>query len=492
VIQQTVPSRPRVSAATYAAALRYIDSLITPDRSAGSAPVTFGRPTSSPFGPPTLPAFATGHHEIKDRRRPYSEDKLARMRRLLGLLGDPHRDLRSILVAGTKGKGSTAAMIAGILRAARFHVGWTVKPHLVDYRERIRVDGRMIPRADLVALVECVRPAVEAMRDDPLGAPTYVEATVAMAFLYFARRQVDVAVVEVGIGGRLDATNVLEPLVSVITPISYDHTELLGHTLTAIAREKAGIVRRGGRVVSAPQPPEAERVIADTCAALGARLVRVGRDVDLAAPSLSLDGARAEIRGLRGAYDVRMPMLGRHQASNAATAIAAVELLADSGLTAASPGAVRRGLAAVHWPARVELIGTRPYTIVDVGHNPASMAALRETLQELLPGRRLVLVFGMLATKDYRSVASIIAPLADAVVTTTPDNPHALSAEALAEEVRRYTPRVAAIGDRRRAVEHARALAGPEDVLVVTGSFYLVGEARRWLIQRKPRTPARR
>lgn len=462
MIQQTVPSRPRAGEEAYAAALRYIDSLITPDRAAGSG-----------------------------ARRSYGEDKLARMRHLLSLLGDPHRDLRTVLVAGTKGKGSTAAMIAGILRAARVHVGWTVKPHLVDYRERIRVGGRMIPRADLVELVDAVRPAIEVMRRGPLGPPTYVEATVAMAFLYFARRQVDVAVVEVGIGGRLDATNVLDPLVSVITPISYDHTDVLGHTLTEIAREKAGIVRRAGRVVSAPQPAEAEQVIAQTCAALGARLVRVGRDVDVAMRASSFDGVRAEIRGLRGSYDVWVPMLGRHQAINGATAIAAVELLAECG-PVAGPDAVRRGLAAVRWPARVELIGSRPYTVVDVGHNPASMAALRETLQDLLPGRRLVLVFGMLATKDYRSVAALIAPLAAAAVTTTPDNPHALPAAALADEVRRYTPHVVAIDDRRRAVAHALTLAGPDDVLVVTGSFYLVGEAREWLTRRRPQGPARR
>jgi dihydrofolate synthase/folylpolyglutamate synthase len=442
---------------TYAAAVRFVDSLIAADRP----------------------------------RQPYHEVKLARMRHFLGLLGNPHQQVRSVLVAGTKGKGSTAVMIASMLQAQGLRVGLTVKPHLVDYRERIQVGGKRISRADLIALVDAIRPAIEAGQGLAWGPPTYVEATIALALLYFVRHQVELAVVEVGIGGRLDATNVLDPLVSVITPISYDHTELLGETLTEIAGEKAGIIRSGGRVASAIQPEEAARTIAEVCAARHARLVLVGREVEVVSESSSLEGVRATVRGLRATYPVQVPLLGRHQVVNAATAIATVELLADH-VTPVDPQAVRRGLAAVRWPARVELIDTRPYTIIDVGHNPASMRALRDTIQELLGGRRLVLVFGMLSTKDYRSVAALISPLADVVVTTTPDNPHALPADALADEVRRHMPEVISVPDRRAALERGRALAGPEDVLVVTGSFYLVGEAREWLRRRKPIAPARR
>ncbi|HEX9247373.1 MAG TPA: folylpolyglutamate synthase/dihydrofolate synthase family protein [bacterium] len=441
---------------TYAAALAFLDGLITADRP----------------------------------RPPYSEVKLARMRHLLGLIGDPHRRVKSVLVAGTKGKGSTAVMIAGMLRAQGLRAGLTVKPHLVDYRERIQINGQMVSQADLAALVEIVRPAVEQVSELPWGAPTYVETTVAIALLHFARGEVDLAVVEVGIGGRLDATNVLDPLVSVITPISYDHMEILGETLTEIASEKAGIIRPRGRVVSAPQPDEAAATIEQVCRVQQARLVQVGRDVDVRAIASTLGGVQATVRGQRAIYPITVPLLGRHQAINAGTAIAAVEALADCGITVA-PDAVRRGLAAVRWPARIELIDARPHTIIDVGHNPASMTALRETLRELLGGRRLVLVFGMLATKDYRSVTALIAPMADVVVTTTPHNPHALSADALAEEVRTYAPTVIAVPDRRQAVERAQALAGPEDVLVITGSFYLVGEAREWLRRRKAETPAR-
>jgi dihydrofolate synthase/folylpolyglutamate synthase len=396
-------------------------------------------------------------------------------------------------------------MLDAILRSSGARAGLTVKPHLVDYRERIQLDGRMIAQAELVRVVDRIRPAAEAMRKEPWGPPTYVEATVAAALLAFRRARVDAAVIEVGIGGRLDATNTTEPLVSVITPVSYDHTELLGHTLSEIAREKAGILRRGRPVVCAPQPEEALAVIREAAGSADAPLILVGRDADCDILASSLDGVRARIRGRRGVYDIKIPLLGRHQAVNAAAAIAAAEELveaiqleparrpasssrpqrASSGVL--SPDAVRDGIASVRWPARVELVARRPYTIVDVGHNPASMAALCATLRELLAGRRLIVAFGMLATKDYRSVTAEIAPLAACVITTTPDNPHALPAEALAAEVRKYTPHVEALRDRRAAVARARRLAGPDDVLVVTGSFYFVGEARTQLLERPSR-----
>ena len=440
---------------TYAQALEYIEGLINPP----------GQP-----------------------RRPYHEVKLSRMRTLLDRLGAPEAGLRGVLIAGTKGKGSTAAMLAGILGAAGLRVGLTVKPHLVDYRERIQIGGRMIAKPELVRLVEAITPAVEAGRGDPWGPPTYVEATVAMALLAFRRARVDAAVIEVGIGGRLDATNITDPAVSVITPISYDHMEILGHTLTEIAGEKAGIVRPGRPLVSAPQMPEALAVVEETARRAAAPFVLVGREIGCEIEASSLDGVRAKIRGRRSEYDVAIPLLGRHQAVNAAVAAGAAEELLGPSLT---PDAVRAGIGGVHWPARIELVARRPYTIVDVGHNPASMTALCETLRELLGGRRLVVAFGMLATKDYHAVTALLAPLAAAVVTTTPDNPHALPAADLAAEVRRYTPHVEPIDDRRAAVARARELTGRDDVLVVTGSFYFVGEARGWLVRRSAFEPAR-
>jgi dihydrofolate synthase/folylpolyglutamate synthase len=219
--------------------------------------------------------------------------------------------------------------------------------------------------------------------------------------------------------------------------------------------------------------------------------VRVGSDVTVRLLEATLGGVHAVIQTAADRYDVRVPLIGRHQAQNAATAIAAVEALAGVGIVVPHD-TICAALGTVRWPARVELVGARPYTIVDAGHNPASMTALRDTLSELLGGRRLVLLFGMLATKDYRAVTALIAPLAHQVVTTRPDNPHALPAEDLAAEVRRHTPNVVAIEDRALALAEARRRTGPDDVLVITGSFYMVGEVRERLLHRKPATQARR
>ncbi len=414
---------------------------------------------------------------------PYAQIKLGRMRALLRRLGDPHRDLRTVLVAGTKGKGSTAAMMTAILEAAGERVGLYAKPHLVDYRERIRIGEALISPEALGELVESVRPAVEAGDADPWGRATYFEVSVALALVYFLRQQVDWAILEVGIGGRLDATNVCDPELSVITPISYDHMDVLGNTLREIASEKAGIIRPKGTVISAPQLPEARKVISGTCAELGARLVEVGKEVSYEVHRVGLDGVDFSVRTIRGRYeDLHVPLLGRHQALNAAVAVAATEELLSRTGTTLDPEAVRTGLRRLSWPAREELVRLRPAVLVDVAHNPASMAALRATLEELFPGRRVVLVLGMIATHDPEPVARIIAPLAAEVITTTPLHPRALPPEMLADVVRRYTRKVVPIPDREEALANGLERVGEEDVLVITGSFFLAGPARTFLL----------
>lgn len=415
----------------------------------------------------------------------YATVKLERVRDLLRRLGDPQTRLRSVLVAGTKGKGSTAVMLATILQQAGLRTGLYSKPHLLDYRERIRVDGVLVPHAALASLVEEIRPHVEAMRGSPWGPPTYFEASVAVALLHFLHRRVDLTVLEVGIGGRLDATNAVDPVVSLITPISLDHVEILGATLDAIAREKAGIVRDGRTVVVAPQPPEAMAAIEETCAALGASVIEVGRSVRAEVRQVSPHGQVVTIHGrLRDYPDLALPLLGRHQAVNAATAVAAAEVLEDQGV-AIAPSAVRAGLQTVVWPARVELVRERPPVIVDVAHNPASMAALCAALDELFPGRRMVLVIGMVGTHDVRATASLIAPRAASVIATTPDHVHAIPAADLAGHLRAFGREAEVVPDRRAAVERALARAGRDDLVVVTGSFFVVGDAREALLGRE-------
>jgi len=402
---------------------------------------------------------------------------LARTERLLARLGDPQRDLPTVLIAGTKGKGSAAVMLGAMEAAAGRRIGLYTKPHLVDFRERIRINDDLVPEEDLAGLVEELRPHIEAGRSDPEGAPTYFEAAVAAALLHFRRRQVDLAIVEVGLGGRLDPTNICDPVLSVMMPISYDHTEILGRTLAAIAHEKAGIIRPGRSLVSAPQPPEAAQILRAVCAASGARLVPVGDRVQWSHGTMTPAGQQVDLRGAAFYGRIDLPLVGRHQATNAATAVAAAEELIALGFPL-PPEAVRRGLRAVRWPGRVEVVRTAPPVVIDVAHNVASMQALRDALQEVWPGRRLILVFGMVATHDHTAPAAVIAPLAEVVITTRPQHVRPLPPEVLAEAVRPYAPRVEAVEDRRAAVDRALSLAGPADLVCVTGSFYLAGDAR--------------
>src|SRR3990172_2451003 len=402
-------------------------------------------------------------------RPPGREANLIRVGRLLARLGHPERDLATVLVAGTKGKGATAAMLAAIEEAAGRHVGVYTKPHLVEYRERVRVGGRVIGEDELAALVAQVRPAVEAGTGDPQGAATYFEASVAVALLCFHRRRVDLAVLEVGLGGRLDATNVCDPLLSVITPISYDHMEVLGRTLGAIAQEKVGIIRAGRPLVIAPQPPEAEEALRLACARVGASLVRVAGRARWDSRAMNAQGQTLHLR------------VGRHQALSAAAAVVAAEELAAAGFPL-PPEAVRQGLEGLRWPGRVEVVRQRPTVVVDVAHNVASMQALRDALLEVGPGRRLILVFGMVATHDHEGPAAVIAPLADVVIITRPEHVHPLPPTVLADAVRPYTPQVEVEEDRAAAVARALDAAGPADVVCITGSFYLAGEARARLL----------
>jgi dihydrofolate synthase/folylpolyglutamate synthase len=416
---------------------------------------------------------------------PYAQIKLNRIRALLERLGNPQNSLRTVLVAGTKGKGSTAAMMVAILEAEGERVGLYSKPHLVDFRERIRVGNTLVPEETLAELVAEVRPAVEAGEADPWGRATYFEVSVALALVYFLRERVDRAILEVGIGGRLDATNVCTPELSVITPISYDHMDVLGNTLREIASEKAGIIRPGGTVVTAPQLPEPWEVLHERCHQLGARLVEVGRDVHYGIRRVGLDGVDFAVKTPLARYeDLHVPLLGRHQAVNAAVAVTAVEELLRREGRRLAPEAVRTGLAGLSWPARQELLSLRPAVLVDVAHNPASMAALRDTLKELFGGRRVVLVFGMIATHDPDPVAQIIVPLAGEVIATTPQDPRGLPAEALAEVVRRYTSRVLSLSDPQEALAVSLSRLEEDDVLVVTGSFYLAGPLRATLLRR--------
>ncbi|HEX5442692.1 MAG TPA: folylpolyglutamate synthase/dihydrofolate synthase family protein [Pirellulales bacterium] len=422
---------------------------------------------------------------------PYGEGafRLERMRRLLALLGDPHTGLPIVHVAGTKGKGSTSAMIAAALSAAGYRTGLYTSPHLERLEERFTVDGRLCGENEFVSLVDELRLAVAEMEQgsDPDHLPTYFELTTAAALLHFRRRQVDAAVVEVGMGGRLDSTNVCLPRVAVITSISFDHTKQLGNTLAAIAREKAGIIKPGVPVVSGVTAEEPAREIESISSFRGAELIRLGREFDFVyrpptANAECLGGSIdyfCRVGRARERRGVELGLLGRHQGANAAVCLAVLDELRRQGWSLPD-AAVRRALAEVRWPARVEVVDRRPTVVLDAAHNVASVAALAETLRENFTARRRILVFATTQDKDAAGMLRLLLTDFDHVILTRyENNPRGLDAGELAALAARLTDapvqRCASPAEAWRAVQ---ALAEEDDLVCITGSFFIAAEMR--------------
>lgn len=404
---------------------------------------------------------------------------LENIRRLLQALGNPERAFRAVHVGGTNGKGSTAAMLAALLQAAGFRIGLYTSPHLLDFSERIRVNGEPIGPDAVAPLTAEVRAAVEASfahaPDELPSHPTFFEVTTALAFLHFARLGVEWAVVEVGLGGRYDATNVLAPDLTIITNVAVEHQDLLGESLEAIAAEKAGIVKPGIPLVTAATEP-ALTVLRRACEERGAPLLHVPAAYSWDRQALLPDGQVFRLRGAttdRG--DLRLGLLGRHQLANAATAVAAAEALREGGLTLPE-GAIREGLAAVRWPARLQVVGEPPRLLVDGAHNPAACRAVRDFLEGEAPGRRL-LVFGVLKDKDWEQMLEILLPAFAATILCRPPSDRAADPAMLLETARGLCPHVEVVPEVREALARARALARPEDTVLVAGSLFTAGAA---------------
>ena len=415
---------------------------------------------------------------------------IGRMRRILRALGDPQDGLRIVHVAGTKGKGSTSAMIAAASRAAGLRTGLFTSPHLHRIEERFRIDGREATSRDLVLLIDAVRPAVERLdRDDPHfheGGATFFEITTAMGLLYFARRDVDLAVVEVGMGGRLDSTNAVRPVVSVLTTISLDHTRLLGSTLAAIAGEKAGILKRGRPAVSGVRGAEPESVIRRIAEARRVRLREIGVDYDydyqpprppLGRPTPGL----ARVATWRTDWGrIDLPLLGEHQALNASVALATLDVLGEHGI-AIGRDAVVRGFAGLDWPARAEVLPReRPLVVVDGAHNPASAVALAETLRTCFPPGPRTLVFAASREKDFRAQLEALLPGSARVICTRfVENPRSLPPDAVADAVvdLGYEPPYLA-DDPASAWDLARSITPDDGLICATGSLFFAAEFR--------------
>lgn len=402
---------------------------------------------------------------------------LRRMEELLERLGNPHLRARAVHVAGTKGKGSTAAMIASALGTAGYRTGLYTSPHLHTFRERINIAGKDIAEREFYTLVERLKPEVEAVNlGNAYGQLTTFEILTTMAFTYFGEAKVDFQVLETGLGGRLDATNVVPAEVAVITSISLDHAEVLGDSLDKIAGEKAGIIKPGSVVVISPQQEEAEMVIAEVCGEKRARLVAVGRDVTWQKIAADISGQSLRVRGLLDSYDLAIPLLGEHQLENAATAVAALEALASCGVTIPAESIVG-GLAEVRWPGRLEILSHEPLFLVDGAHNADSARRLKEAIKQYFDFQRLVLIIGVSSDKDIAGIAGELAPLSTVAIATRSRHPRALAPSLLLEELLKHGAYTELTESVAAATRRALALAEPSDLICATGSLFIAAEA---------------
>ena len=396
---------------------------------------------------------------------------LERMFALMDALGNPQNAYPIIHVAGTKGKGSTSALAAAALRAAGYRTGLYTSPHLQDYAERIQVDGQPVSHARLVELVEEIKPAVA-----KIPQLTTFEITTAIGFLYFAYQKVDAAVIEVGLGGRLDATNVVTPRVAVITSLSYDHMAVLGNTLAAIAGEKAGIIKEGVPVVSSPQKDEALLVLERVAKERHAPLTLVGRDVFYAAGEHSLDRQALQV-WTNGRKPVRLtlPLLGAHQVVNAATAYAALE----AGGLDVSAQEIRQGFAAVSWPCRFEIVRLEPPVILDSAHNTDSFEKLGQTLEDYFPSRPVTLVFGSSEDKDMAGMFNALRPCLRRVIATKAVHPRALEPEQIVETAAGLGLPAEAVPSVEAALRRALELSAKDGSIVLSaGSMFVTAEVK--------------
>jgi dihydrofolate synthase/folylpolyglutamate synthase len=436
--------------------------------------------------------YALGHELAQT---PSHKFDLAHMRRLLGALGNPEDRFPSVLIAGTNGKGSTAGTLGSILQASGLRTGLYTSPHLVRINERIRLNGEAITDDEFAMVHDVVDRTAERLvsEGDLPWHPSFFEMLTAMAFEYFARSRPDIVVLEVGMGGRLDATNVVEPRLSIITDISLDHQNYLGDTIREIAGEKAGIIRPGGTVVTLPQLPDANDVIGNAILDAGATAVNAVPYVPPVSPGSgqwAATGGRLQrypLEVLGAEIMVESPLVGRHQLRNTALAIAATVELRGQGLTQITPESIALGIRETRWPGRFEVIaaaGGNPEYVLDVAHNPAGAWALRSTLSAVYKdGREITLVFGVMRDKAVQEMTEILFPIATHVIVTHANNPRAASADEIRQAAARVSgeTEIETAADIALALERARDVAGRAGLVVITGSIYVVGEAMRTL-----------
>ncbi|MFA6321195.1 MAG: folylpolyglutamate synthase/dihydrofolate synthase family protein [Candidatus Omnitrophota bacterium] len=416
-----------------------------------------------------------------ERRDNYNCDqsfKLDRVRRLAANLGNPQSNFKSIHIAGTKGKGSTSAIVYSILKEAGYRTGLYTSPHLISFRERIRINDELISEEDTSRMLTQIKKITDSMSADM---PTFFEVYTVLSYLYFSEKKVDFAVFEVGLGGRLDATNILEPLVSAITPISYEHTDKLGNTLTAIAGEKAGIVKDDSICVVAPQEEEALSAIMKICRQRRTKVILTGSDVKFKEISFTPLKEIFEVKGLSGDYsNLEMALLGSHQVANAATAIGVVEALKFRNIEIGGE-AIRRGVKNANWPGRLEVVSKEPLVMLDGAQNRASAKALAQAVKRTFEYDKLILVLGVSKDKDIKGILEELLPCADKIILTK-----SKVAERAADpkDINKLIPEgreLYVASGVKEAIAKAKAAADKKDLILITGSLFVVGEARQMI-----------
>ncbi len=422
-------------------------------------------------------------YETMRQPRSAAHFDLRRVDELLKRLGSPHLKAKTVHIAGTKGKGSVAAMTASALTAAGYKTGLYISPHLTDLRERIRVDGEYIPKEALIELTSRLKPEITAVNNKAAyGRLTTFEVLTALGFSYFADKGVDFQVVEVGLGGRLDATNVVKPEVCVITTIGLDHIDVLGSSLAQIAAEKTGIIKPGAAAVSSPQAAEALEVIEETCRRNGAELTLVGRDISYKRLAFKESRQFMQIKGRLGLYNISSPLLGGYQLENTATAVAALEALVAKGYIITRENIIK-GLENVSWPGRFQVLANKPLVIADGAHNPVSIRQLKQSLADYISeedkkafGKR-ILVIGASEDKDIGAIVAELANDFDLVIATYSSHPRAMDAALVAAEFRKYNIGLYKTETVAGALEKAFSMAQEEDLVCITGSLFVVGDA---------------
>ncbi|MBI5416755.1 bifunctional folylpolyglutamate synthase/dihydrofolate synthase [Candidatus Poribacteria bacterium] len=405
---------------------------------------------------------------------------------LLDKLGSPHNKFKSIHVAGTNGKGSTTTILGAILKAAGYKVGIYTSPHLVDYCERIIVDGKPIPQKKIVELTNQIINIIQDMPNADKTHPTYFEVTTAQAFQYFAESEVDFAIVEVGMGGRLDATNVINPLLSIITSIGLEHTEILGDTLYKIAGEKAGIIKHGIPVVTGVSDSESLEPIINKSAEKQSDIYILNKNFSYKIKSLELKGSSFDYFGIENNFNnLFVSLSGEHQIHNTALALAGIEILKKHKNISVDENIIRKGLNSVYWPGRLEIISESPYILLDGAHNPDGALTLKKNINKFFHNKKIYFIIGILKDKNREKILETLCPLAHEIILTTISYERASSPEELYEIAKKYSKNITLIPTVESSITYAKSRASKDDIICISGSLYILGEAIGILKQTK-------